>query len=65
MRLALRLAFVWSTLALAAAACASTDRTSRLGVGRDTCLDLDSDCRTSHDCCSDFCANHVCVRRDR
>jgi hypothetical protein len=63
--LALRRVFVWSALALAAAACASTDRNSRLGPAGDACLDIDSDCRTSHDCCSNFCANHTCVRRDR
>ena len=33
--------------------------------GRDTCLDLDSTCDDSHECCSTFCANGVCVRRER
>jgi hypothetical protein len=53
-------------LTVAAVACgALSDRNSRLGSGRDTCLDLDSECTESHQCCSSFCANGVCVKRER
>lgn len=65
MPLALRIALALPALAVAVAACAPTDRNSRLGSGRDTCLDIDSDCPNSHECCSGFCANGTCVKRDR
>jgi hypothetical protein len=64
MPLALRAAVVLLAIALAAVACV-TDRNSRLGTGSDTCLDLGSDCPNSHECCSQFCANGTCVRRER
>ena len=66
MPLAPRVAAVTIALALIAAACAATnDRNSRLGTGSDTCLDIGSDCPNSHECCSQFCANGTCVRRER
>jgi hypothetical protein len=64
MPLALRAAVVLLAIALPTAACV-TDRNSRLGTGNDTCLDLGSDCPNSHECCSQFCANGTCVRRER
>jgi hypothetical protein len=66
MPLAPRAAAVSLALALTAAACgAANDRNSRLGTGNDTCLDIDSDCPNSHECCSGVCANGTCVKRER
>ena len=65
MPLALRVALASSALALAVACGAANDRNSRLGTGSDTCLDIDSDCPNSHECCSGVCANGTCVKRER
>jgi hypothetical protein len=66
MPLALRAALASFALALAAVACgASNDRNVKLGQGANTCLDIDSDCTDSSQCCTSFCANRICVKREK
>jgi len=57
----LRTSVVVATLLLIA--CGSTNRNVYLGSGTDRCLDVDSDCRRAHDCCSDWCVNGECELR--
>jgi hypothetical protein len=66
MPLALRVALVsFASFALVVACGASNNRNFRLGTGSHSCLDVDSDCTDSHDCCTQFCANGTCVRREK
>jgi hypothetical protein len=66
MPLALRVAFASSALAIATVACgALNDRNVKLGRGADTCLDIDSDCTDNRQCCTSFCANRICVKREK
>jgi hypothetical protein len=53
-----RMRFLWLTLVLIElGACALMRRPSQ----DPRCLDLESECRTDAECCSDFCANGECV----
>ena len=39
------------------------NRTSYLGSGADRCLASNSDCRSSSECCTNWCVNGVCEYR--
>jgi hypothetical protein len=61
----LGIAVASSALVVVAACGASSDRNFKLGTGNATCFDIDSDCTSDRQCCSTFCANGTCVRRER
>jgi hypothetical protein len=60
----IRIATVLFVLASLAAACATVDRKAALGPASDPCLDVGSDCTNSSACCSMWCVNGTCERKD-